>query len=144
MKTSLEYKAKEEGKKYILNLENSLIINKEEIKKIEEWINSNGKKKEELLYRLSRDGDQISKFHQLCDNKGKTLTLFQIEDGNKCGIYTALFWDNNSSWKNGMEAFIFNLNKNEKYKKTKNAHSILCDNNHGPWTHSLDLIKLIK
>ena len=45
MKTSLEYKAKEEGKKYILNLENSLIINKEEIKKIEEWINSNGKKK---------------------------------------------------------------------------------------------------
>ena len=36
-----------------------------------------------LLYRLSVNGEEISKFHELCDNQGPTLTLFQTEDNNK-------------------------------------------------------------
>ena len=121
---------KEEHNKEINELKNEIKNLKEENKKeINELKNDLNKKIEgELLYRLSRDGDQISTFHLLCDNKGPTLTLFETKEGNKGGIYTPLSWDSNSRWKNDMETFIFNLNKNQKYKKLKNDYSIYCNN----------------
>ena len=67
--------------------------------KLKEWINPSRKIKAELLYRLSENGDNKTSFHELCDNKGYTLTLFHVNDGNKVGIYTPLFWDSNSGWK---------------------------------------------
>ena len=132
MKSWLKYR---EPIEMISELKNSLIINNniEYFKLIKNWINPNKKVEGELLYRLSRDGDQISTFHSLCDNKGATLTLFETKEGNKGGIYTPLSWDSNSSWKNDMETFMFNLNKNQKYKKIQNEKSIFCQNNHGPW-----------
>ena len=126
-----------ESKENISELKNSLIINNniEFFKLINNWINPNKKIEGELLYRLSRDGEQISTFHSLCDNKGPTLTLFETKEGNKGGIYTPLSWDSNSNWKNDMETFIFNLNKNQKYKKLINDYSIYCYNTYGPWTY---------
>ena len=120
-------------KKEIQNLK-SKIINENDNEKLKEWINPLKKIKAELLYRLSENGDKISTFHQLCDNKGPTLTLFHVNDGNKVGIYTPLSWDSNSNWKYDMETFIFNLNKNQKYKKIKNDCSIYCNNSSGPYT----------
>ena len=126
-----------ESKENISELKNSLIINNniEYYKSIKNWINPDKKIKGELLYRLSIDGDQISTFHLLCDNKGPTLTLFETKEGNKGGIYTPLSWDSNSEWKNDMKTFMFNLNKNQKYKKLKNENSIYCNNSYGPWTY---------
>ena len=117
-------------------LKNSLIINNniEYNKLIKNWINPDKKIEGELLYRLSRDGDQTSKFHLLCDNKGPTLTLFETKEGIKGGIYTPLSWDSNSRWKIDMETFMFNLNKNQKYKKLINDYSIYCYNSCGPHT----------
>ena len=119
----------------ISELKTSFIIdnNIEYNKSIKTWINPNKIIRAELLYRFSRDGDQISKFHELCDNKGPTLTLFETEDGNKGGIYTPLSWDSNSEWKNDKETFIFNLIKNEKYKKLISNYSINCKKDFGPW-----------
>ena len=98
---------------------------------------------------MSDNGDQISKFHELCDNKGPTLSLFHVKDGNKVGIFTPLSWDKNSGWKNDMEIFIFNLNKKTKYKKLNEGFSIYCANNFGPYTvffgyHSTYSMKSIK
>ena len=122
----------------ISGLKNSLIINNnfEYNKLIKKWINPNPNIRIEskLLYRLSRDGDAISKFHELCDNKGSTLTLFETTDGNKGGIYTPLSWDSYSNWKNDLETFMFNLNKNKKYKKIIKKDSIYCFSDFGPWT----------
>ena len=116
---------------------NFLINNNiEYIISIKNWINPNVKIKCELLYRMSRDGDKISKFHELCDNKGPSLTLFETTDGNKGGIYTPLSWDSNSRWKDDLETFLFNLNKNKKYKKIKKENSIFCGNEHGAWIYS--------
>ena len=124
--------------KEILELKNSLIIhnNIEYNISIKNWINPDIKIQGELLYRLSRDGDQISTFHSLCDNKGPTLTLFETKEGHKGGIYTPLSWDTNSNWKHDMKSFMFNLNKNQKYKKLKSDKSIYCKNSEGPWTNS--------
>ena len=77
---------------------------------LKKWINPSRKIKAELLYRLSENGDKFSTFHELCDNKGPTLTLFYVNDGNIIGIYTPLSWDSSSGRKDDMETFIFNLN----------------------------------
>jgi len=120
----------------ISGLKNSLIINKniEYNKLIKRWINPNIIIEGKLLYRLSRDGDKISKFHELCDNKGPTLTLFETTDEIKGGIYTPLSWDCSSYQKGGdLESFLFNLNKNKKYKKIRRDYSIYCYTINGPW-----------
>ena len=122
-------------KSCIFNL-NSLIIknNYEYNKLIKTWIEPNKMIKAELLFRLTRDGESISKFHELCDNKGPTLTLFCTKDDNIGGLFTPLSWDNKSSQKNDKETFIFDLNKKEKYNKANNNQSIYCDSNYGPYT----------
>ena len=109
--------------------------NKEYIQSLKNWINFNEEIKTKLLYRLSDNGEQFSKFHELCDNKGPTLTLFHVKDGNIVGIYTSLPWDNISGWKgNDLETFIFNLSNNQKYKKISRDSSINCNPKYGPYT----------
>ena len=113
---------------------NSKIINGNEkyIKILKDWINPFKKIQAELLYRLSENGDKYSTFHELCDNKGSTLTLFHVNDGNIVGIYTPLSWNSTSQWKNDNDTFIFNLNKEKKYKKIKSDSSTYCNNTYGP------------
>ncbi len=41
-----------------------------------------------LYYRGSRDGWWAVDFHSRCDEKGPTLTLFQIKDGDCLGGFT--------------------------------------------------------
>ena len=102
----------------LLNIYSSIINDNDHYKKmLKNWINPNKKIETQLLYRLTRDGEQISKFHELCDGKGPTLTLIKVDDDNICGIYTPLSWDSETKWKRDMESFMFNLNKNQKYKK---------------------------
>ena len=101
-------------------------------KYLKNWINPEKKIKAELLYRLTIDGNLSSKFHEKCDEKGPTITLFELEDENKVGIYTPLNWDSKSKWKQDMNSFLFNLNKQKKYKKVKNQFSIFCKDNYGP------------
>ena len=57
-----------------------------------------------------------------------------MKDGNKVGIYTPLTLDNKSGWKNDMNTFIFNLNKNKKYKKVANDCSLNCNSSFGIYT----------
>ena len=118
-------------------IEYSKIINGKEkyYERLKNWINPSKKLKAELLYRLSENGDNKSTFHELCDNKGPTLTLFHVNDENIVGIYSTLSWDSISYWKKDMDTFIFNLNKNQKYKKLKNDYSIYCDILCGPFTN---------
>ena len=125
------------NKKYnnIYDLDSSIIKGNENyIKSIKNWINPSKKIKAELLYRLSENGDNYSTFHELCDNKGPTLILFHVNDGNIVGIYTPLSWDSISNWKNDIDTFIFNLNKNLKCKKLISEQSIYCNSSYGPTT----------
>ena len=121
---------------YISGIDNSLIINKEDSKLLKEWINPNKNIKAELLYRRTRDsidGRTTQIFHELCDNKGITLTLFLVEDGTKGGIYTPLSWDyHRFEVEPDMKTFLFNLNKKEKYKKIRKEKSIVGHYNFGP------------
>lgn len=68
----------------------------------------------ELLYRASRDGWEVSKFHSHCDNKGQTLLLVRADDTCVFGGYAAVPWTSTSSgqWIKSTaadESFIFSL-----------------------------------
>ena len=93
---------------------------------IKKWINSKYELKANLLYRMSRDGPEISTFHKLCDNKGSTITLIDIKNGDKIGFYFFESFDSISKWKKDDKSFIFNLNQNKMYKKINPQKSAFC------------------
>ena len=46
-----------------------------------------------LLYRSSRHGWKASKFHELCDEKGPTITVMRSYAGRVFGGFTMQNWD---------------------------------------------------
>ena len=133
-KLNIMKEKKEEDTDKILNLD-SKIINENHNETIKFWIDPSKTIRAKLLYRLSKHGDKISTFHELCDYRGNTLTLFHVNDGNKVGIYTESSWDKYSEWKNYGSTFIFNLNKN-RYYYHEYGHTIYCNSLSGPTIHN--------
>lgn len=91
---------------------NSLILkssNKSEefISQILEWCDC---KKMELIFRGTRDGMNAKSFHEKCDNKGETITLYQNDKKNIFGGYASISWTSNSgSYFSAPGSFIFTL-----------------------------------
>ena len=137
-----EYQKQSEEKKknIIINLDSSII--KDNINyniTLKNWINGNMEIKSELLYRMSRDGIKYSTFHNLCDNKGPTIVLTKLRDGNILGLYTPLDWDSKSEWKSDLNMFVFSLTQNLKcMKNNQNNYGIYCNSKCGP--HSIFLL----
>ena len=52
---------------------------------------------------------EASKFHELCDGKGKTVTLITTSTGNICGGFTSVSWESKEGYKSDKEAFLFSL-----------------------------------
>ena len=126
------------SKEYISNLDSSIIDNNKYNSTLKNWINPNMKIRANLLYKLSRDGPEISTFHDLCDNKGPTLTLFHLKIGDKIGFYVDDSFDSSSGWKQNIFNFMFNLNQNQIYRKTFfDPNSFCCKRNCGPSVNGL-------
>ena len=93
------------------------------------------KHKTDLLYRLSRDGDSVKTFHELCDNISRTLVLTESNNGNIFGGYTTCKWDCNGGNKKDGKTFLFSLTKNKIFKKRGdrfNERDISCGDSYGP------------
>ena len=125
-------------KNYILNLD-SLIITKNEYNSLlKNWINPKKKITANLLYRLSENGGSISKYHELCDNKGATLNIYELQDGIIIGFFLPSSVDSISGWKTDNDTFIFNLNQFKKYKKKGTIYtSFYCGKDCGPSANGL-------
>ena len=72
-----------------------------------------------LLYNASKDGWAVSKFHELCDNKGPTISIVTLQDGRIVGGYSPISWGLNS-WIDNTEVFLFDDNK--KYTSSRSAY----------------------
>ena len=88
---------------------------------ISNWIKPNSKIKFNLLYQISRDGDNISTFYNKVKDKCPTLIIVKSKSGYKFGGYTTNTWEQNNSYKRDELAFLFSLNKKKKYN-IKNDH----------------------
>ncbi len=105
------------------------------INKLLEWTNS---KSLELLYRGTRDGTQPEKFHNLCDDKGPTITLFKNEKGNIFGGYASISWKSNGEYKSAYDSFIFtltNIYNTEpiKFPSKNDRKEVYHLSTYGPW-----------
>ncbi len=141
LKEEQEEKKKNQEKKKLINNFDSLIVQeKEKIKILKNWISPEKEINAELLYRLSRDGESFSTFHQLCDNKGPTITLFKTFQNIVIGFYSPLSFDSQyRNFKEDMDTFIFNLNKSEKFVKIRKNGSIYCQDTFGPYVAYLGM-----
>ena len=86
------------------NILNNIERKKEYINKILEW---SGFKSMKLLYRGTRDGMTSKNFHDKCDNKGKTISLFLNDKGNIFGGYSSIPWTKNGGDKTANDCFLF-------------------------------------
>ena len=115
----------------------SIITTDDESHLISQWIHPKAKINYSLLYKASIDGDSSIKFHELCDNKGPTLTLVSTTEGWKFGGYTEIPWELNSSpsgWINSSKhkSFIFSLNLRKLYPSKDNYSHIFSTQLRGP------------
>ena len=102
----------------------------DEKKQIYNWINPCFKFKTKLLYRCSIDGDSSYIFHEKCDEKGPTITLVKTDKGFRFGGYTSTSWNNIEDFQKDSTAFIFSLNKKQKYNIKNEDETIYGGNNH--------------
>ena len=71
-----------------------------------------------LLYEPSNHEYKSSKFHELCDEKGETLTLIKSEFGNLFGGYTNTPWSNiDLNISDSGNTFLFLLSSNNEQQE---------------------------
>ena len=105
------------------------------LKKMLEWT---GYKNIELIYRGSRDGMTSYNFHNNCDNKGPTITLYKTKQKTIFGGYNSDNWSSDSNWHNPSNCFIFtliniyNTNPTKFPFKNNNTYATYHGPNHGP------------
>ena len=109
-----------------------LIKDKKQVDIMEKWISPKKFFKCKLLYDAKENGDKVSTFHSLCDNKGATLTIISTSDDKIFGGYLSISFSENSGWIHDDNAFIFSLNYNEKYSSLDNTYTFYGGKDRGP------------
>ena len=72
-------------------------------------------------------------FHSRCDNKGPTITLFKIKDGDCVGGYTRRKWYSDYESIFDRSAFLFNLQEQRQFINRYEAKSAIYSLNfYGP------------
>ena len=88
-----------------------------------------------LLYRASEHNFDHTKFHQLCDGKGKTLVIVKSkETQNLFGGYSTVAWSSNKSYSSAPGSFLFSLDKQTKHTIIygNEGNAIYGDSGYGP------------
>ena len=88
----------------------------------------------ERIFRASEHNFRAAAFHEKCDNKGDTLTLVRTEFGRTIGGYSHYPWDSSSGYLSdgGMRAFLFSLDRKEKYVPVCGDYLIFRHSSYGP------------
>jgi hypothetical protein len=86
-----------------------------------------------LLFRGSKHGWSPDKFHELCDDKGSTISIFKSKANRVFGGFTQMSWKaNHGGYKTDERAFIFSMDRKQIYKVISNIHAIYCFPSDGP------------
>ena len=110
----------------------SKLFNEKQIEIIQNWISPKKYFKCKLIYDAKENGDKVSTYHSLCDNKGPTLTIFTTSDNLTLGGYLSVSFNENSGWIHDENAFLFSLNPNEKYSSIDSTYTFYGGKDRGP------------
>ena len=85
-----------------------------------------------LLYSGHLHGWKFEDFHSRCDSKGRTVSLFQIEQGDCIGGYTSQCWESMGKYRADSSAFLFNLTRSLHFPSNATGRDIYCSSSSGP------------
>ena len=111
-----------------------ILQKREDKKKLKLWLNKNNEFKTKLLYKLSRDGETINKFHELCDNIKDNLILIRANNKTIFGSYCTWVWNQTGTDLTVNDGFLFNLTKDKKYENNNQRVHYGCKS-HGPYLY---------
>ncbi|GES96349.1 carbohydrate-binding module family 13 protein [Rhizophagus clarus] len=98
-----------------------------------------------LIFRQSCDETNISKFHEICDNQRRTVTIAKVKGSNKIlGGYNPVEWKSADGYSTTEDSFIFSFggNSTENYilsRVVNGKKAIWNGRNYGPYFGSCDL-----
>ncbi|CAC5368437.1 unnamed protein product [Mytilus coruscus] len=98
---------------------------------------TNGNNKYTCLFRATRDGCSAGTFHNLCDNKGPTVTIIYNTNNSVYGGYTSVSWSSYGGYRDDARAFLFRLYQNGNLKPVQlpvinSSYSIYDESSYGP------------
>ena len=81
-------------------------------------------------------------FHEKCDDKGPTITLFRNDKGNIFGGYLPISWKNTGGYQNENRSFIFTLTniyniQPTKFENNKDGNQVYFGSGYGPFFMTL-------
>ncbi len=87
-----------------------------------------------MLYRGSLHGWNAKDFHDRCDNKGPTISLFKVKDGDCIGGYTMENWQSldDEQYFIDLDAMLFNLSCKLHFPCRGGGEEIGCYKYKGP------------
>ena len=113
-------------------LKKSQLLNEKQIEVLQNWISPKKYFRCKLIYNAKVDGDKLSTYHSLCDNKGPTLTIFTTNNNLILGGYLSISFDENSGWIHDENAFLFSFNPDEKYSSIDTTYTFYGGKDRGP------------
>jgi hypothetical protein len=67
-----------------------------------------------LLFRGSRDGFTHKKFHEICDNQSRTVSIFKVKDSREIlGGFNPIEWKSDDGYSTTKDSFIFSFKNND-------------------------------
>ena len=85
-----------------------------------------------LLYSGKLHGWEMSKFHELCDEKGPTITVMKSKAGRVFGGFSMQSWHSDSRFKADERAFIYSIDRQQIYRVIHAKNALCCTSNWGP------------
>jgi hypothetical protein len=85
------------------------------------------------LYSGRDNGWTGEDFHSRCCDKQRTISLFQIADGDCIGGYTSQQWGELWEYKADNTAFLFNLTHFRHFPSNGTGKDIYINNRYGPY-----------
>jgi hypothetical protein len=71
-------------------------------------------------------------FHELCDDKGPTITIFKSKAERIFGGFTQQTWDSKSDYKKDEKSFIYSIDRKQIYRVKNAQKAIFCGSSVGP------------
>jgi hypothetical protein len=85
-----------------------------------------------LLFSGNSHGWKISKFHELCDEKGPTITVMKSKAARVFGGFAMQSWDSETGEKADEKAFIYSIDRQQIYRVIDTQKALYCCSGHGP------------
>ena len=123
---------------YLIRIESNILNSEEKISLMDLLFNTLQKQEEnqqmksidtKLLYRASEHAYDSRKFHELCDEKGATITIIHNEHNHIFGGYISKSWPKEMGWLADSNAFLFMVRPKCKcfplQKEYKNHYEVI-------------------